>query len=85
MAKVGFGKAVSLGWVVIDKSSGAPKVVRKVSSIEDLVQDHLVKLASGNDCLTDQLRQEYKKRKLIQEMQVELLLKYCCSKSTFSF
>lgn len=59
---------MSLGWIAIDKSSGAPKVVRKTSSIEDVVQINLGKLAIGTDTLSEQLRQEYKKRKLIQEM-----------------
>lgn len=61
---------MSLGWIAVDKSSGAPKVVRKVSAIQDLVQEHLKELATGKDTLTNQLRQEYKKRKLIQEMLV---------------
>ncbi len=61
---------MSLGWIAVDKSSGAPKVVRKIDSIQDLVQEHLKELAGGKDSLTNQLRTEYKKRKLIQEVYV---------------
>ena len=58
---------MSLGWIAVDKSSGAPKVIRKVKAIQDTVQDHLVQLSSGKDTLDNALKQEYKKRKLIQE------------------
>ncbi len=75
MAKVGFSKAMSLGWIVVDKSSGAPKFIKKVTSIQDKVQEHLKELATGKDTLTNELRTEYKKRKLIQEM---LVLSKCC-------
>jgi phenylalanyl-tRNA synthetase alpha chain len=79
MAKVGFSKAMSLGWIVIDKSSGAPKFIKKVTSIQDKVQEHLKELATGKDTLTNELRTEYKKRKLIQEMLV--LLNFVSPKS----
>lgn len=71
MAKVGFSKAMSLGWIAVDKSSGAPKFIQKVSSIQDVVQEHLKELASGKNMLTNELRTEYKKRKLIQEIIVK--------------
>ena len=70
MAKVGFSKAMSLGWIAVDKSYGAPKFIRKIDSIHDKVQEHLKELATGKDTLTNELRTEYKKRKLIQEMLV---------------
>ena len=61
---------MSLGWISVDKSSGTPKVVRKVDSIQDVVQEHLKELLTGKDSLTNQLRTEYKKRTLIQEVYV---------------
>ena len=61
---------MSLGWISVDKSSGTPKVVRKVDSIQDVVQEHLKELLTGKDSLTNQLQTEYKKRKLIQEVYV---------------
>nr|CAH0100082.1 unnamed protein product [Daphnia galeata] len=74
MAKVGFSKAMSLGWIAVDKSSGAPKFIRKVDSIQDKVQEHLKELATGKDTLTNELRTEYKKRKLIQEIVIKSYL-----------
>ena len=62
---------MSLGWISVDKSSGTPKVVRKIDSIQDVVQEHLKELLTGKDSLTNQLRTEYKKRKLIQEVYVQ--------------
>ncbi|KZC15056.1 PREDICTED: phenylalanine--tRNA ligase alpha subunit [Dufourea novaeangliae] len=62
-AKVGFSKALLAGWIEMDKSSGIPIVKKKVSSITDVTQNHLKDIAN----LTDRLRSDYKKRKLIQE------------------
>lgn len=55
---------MSLGWIAIDKSSGAPKVIRKVEEIQDKVKTDL----KDPSALDNALKQEYKKRKLIQEM-----------------
>jgi len=68
-AKVGFSKAMSHGWIVLDKSGDKPLVKRKVNSIVDTVQNHLKDLAGGNSqAITDAVRNEYKKRKLLQEV-----------------
>lgn len=74
-AKIGFSKAMSAGWILVDKTGGAPLVKRKIESIVDTVQQHLSNVAAGN-CLqiTDDLKQEYKKRKLIQEVVVKSFL-----------
>lgn len=61
---------MSLGWIAVDKSSGAPKIVRKIEKIQDIVKDHLQEIASGKDITDTQLKQDYKKRKLIQEVLV---------------
>ncbi|XP_078035262.1 phenylalanine--tRNA ligase alpha subunit isoform X2 [Augochlora pura] len=66
-AKIGFSKAVQAGWVEIDKSSGTPIIKKKVKSIEDTTQNHLKDLES----LTDRLKSDYKKRKLIQEVVIK--------------
>jgi phenylalanyl-tRNA synthetase alpha chain len=68
---VGFSKAMSAGWVVMDKSSGQPIIKKKVDSIEDVVQQNLSQLLKGSDKMTDEQRQEYKKRKLLQEVVVK--------------
>ncbi|XP_003402687.1 phenylalanine--tRNA ligase alpha subunit isoform X1 [Bombus terrestris] len=68
-AKVGFSKALQAGWIIIDKSSGKPIVKKKVASITDVTQNDLKTLAS----LTDRLKNEYKKRKLIQEIVIKFV------------
>lgn len=73
-AKVGFSKAMSHGWIFVDKSSGKPLVRRKVESIEDVVQNHLKAILNKDEkTVPDNLKQEYKKRKLIQEVVVKSL------------
>ena len=68
-AKIGFSKAMSLGWIAVDKAaSGGPKIVRKVASIEDVVQQHLKDILNNQDAISNQLKQEYKKRMLLQEV-----------------
>ena len=62
-AKIGFSKALTAGWIQIDKSS-TPIIKKKVTSITDVTQNDLKNLAN----LTDRQRNDYKKRKLIQEI-----------------
>ncbi|CAH0399269.1 unnamed protein product [Chilo suppressalis] len=70
-AKVGFSKAMSSGWILIDKSGGAPLVKRKVETITDTVQEHLNEIKKGIDNLADNVRNDYKKRKLLQEVTIK--------------
>lgn len=67
-AKVGFSKAMSNGWILVDKAVNPPLVKKKVPEIKDLVQEHLnlVTLGKHGD-LGDKEKADYKKRKLIQE------------------
>lgn len=68
-AKVGFSKAMSAGWILVDKSNNPPLVKRKVSQIVDIVQENLKKIATGDvSNISDKERQEYKKRKLVQDV-----------------
>lgn len=63
---------MSAGWIVVDKSGSAPAVRRKVPEIIDTVQQHLLNVAAGDALqVPDNLKQEYKKRKLIQEVVVK--------------
>lgn len=56
------------GWIQVDKSGGKPLVKRKVDTITDIVQEHLREIAAGNNTnITDAIRNDYKKRKLLQE------------------
>lgn len=58
------------GWIVVDKSGKAPLIKRKVETIEDGVQKHLKAIHTKTPSvdITDALRNEYKKRKLLQEV-----------------
>lgn len=62
-AKVGFSKAIMLGWIELDKSSGAPVVRRRVPNITDTTRAQLKDLSN----ITDKNKMEFKKRKLLQE------------------
>ncbi|EEB16028.1 phenylalanyl-tRNA synthetase alpha chain, putative [Pediculus humanus corporis] len=74
-AKVGFSKAMSQGWVFIDKSSGVPVVKRKVDDISDVVRQHLkLILNKDGNSVPDNVKQDYKKRKLIQEVVIKSIL-----------
>lgn len=72
-AKVGFSKAMSAGWITMDK---ATKLIKKqVETINDTVQAHLKALATGDlSEINDKLKQEYKKRKLVQEVIIKSFL-----------
>jgi len=66
--KVGFSKAMSNGWIFIDKNDGG-LVKRKTDKIEDSVQKNLSLLQDGEVCKVDEkLKLEYKKRKLVEEV-----------------
>eukprot|EP00092_Neocalanus_flemingeri_P038732 GFUD01042174.1.p1 GENE.GFUD01042174.1~~GFUD01042174.1.p1 ORF type:complete len:752 (-),score=236.91 GFUD01042174.1:30-2204(-) len=68
LGKVGFSKAMSNGWIFIDKSDGG-LVKRKLERIEDLVQKNLGLLQQGKEDLVDEkLKSDYKKRKLVEEV-----------------
>ncbi|EDW75035.1 uncharacterized protein Dwil_GK19958 [Drosophila willistoni] len=76
-AKVGFSKAMSHGWIWLDKSATPPVVKRKVDQIEDKVQFQLQKVAkgeAGEDVVTAKEVAEYKKRKLVQEVTTKSFL-----------
>ncbi|XP_065184182.1 phenylalanine--tRNA ligase alpha subunit-like [Sycon ciliatum] len=67
-AKIGFSKAMSGGWIVIDKSDpAAPLVKRKVPTIVDTVQEHLRQVAADKaSAVPEKELKDYKKRKLVQ-------------------
>ena len=74
VGKIGFSKAMSNGWIMIDKAAGGV-VKRKVDSITDTVQDNLKMLSKGSgDSLDASLRTEYKKRKLVEEVTEKIYL-----------
>lgn len=60
---------MSHGWCYVDKSGAKPLVKRKVESITDVVQEHLIAINKGlGQDIPDNVRNEYKKRKLLQEV-----------------
>lgn len=68
-AKVGFSKAMSAGWIFVDKSCTPPLVKRKVPEIIDVVQELLKKISlEGISETPSKEVQEFKKRKIIQEV-----------------
>lgn len=71
-AKVGFSKAMSQGWIVIDKSGKPPLVKRKVESIDDVVQQQLINAAAGKTSnIADDVKNDFKKRKLLSESTIK--------------
>ena len=67
--KVGFSKAMSAGWITLDKSGATPLVRRKVETVQDNIQAALLQVRAGaGDTLPDKERAEYKKRKMLQEV-----------------
>lgn len=69
---MGFSKAMSQGWILMDKSGGAPIIKRKVASINDLTQQQLRQLSLGQaENVPENVKAEYKKRKLLQEVVVK--------------
>ncbi|XP_020915767.1 phenylalanine--tRNA ligase alpha subunit-like, partial [Exaiptasia diaphana] len=66
-ASIGFSKAMSSGWLRIDKSAeGGPRVYKKVESIEDSVQQSLIKILNNEyKEMADAKIKELKKRKLV--------------------
>ncbi|XP_042145507.1 phenylalanine--tRNA ligase alpha subunit, partial [Ixodes scapularis] len=75
-AKVGFSKAMSLGWVRLDKTGdGGPTAFRKVDEIEDRAQQYLAAIQRRcPDQVPDAQKQDLKKRKLLSEVVVKSYL-----------
>ncbi|KAK9830129.1 hypothetical protein WJX72_009917 [[Myrmecia] bisecta] len=67
---VGFKQAMQQKWLALDKSGSEPKVVRKVASIQDSVQELLVAIAKKQlpPALTEEVVKALKKRKLVEEV-----------------
>jgi phenylalanyl-tRNA synthetase alpha chain len=68
--KVGFSKAMSLGWLELDKAGPRPVVRRKVPAVVDSVQQQLAGLLAPEGVLDagEKERAEFKKRKLVTEI-----------------
>lgn len=74
-ASVGFSKAMSAGWIYIEKKNKATITFRKVDNIIDEVQNNLLKIQKSRDGeIAQQIKQDLKKRKLVQEMTIKSYL-----------
>lgn len=75
-AKIGFSKAMTLGWLKIDKNhENGPTVFRKIENGSDLVKDLLSDI-QDKKCVTDKQIQDMKKRKLISPVISKFYLIY---------
>lgn len=75
-ARLGFNNALTCGWLVLDKAGGGGReadcVRRKVQTVTDVVQHHLLALQNNPAAeVSDKLKLEYKKRKLLQQQTVK--------------
>lgn len=71
-AKIGFSKAMSAGWITMDKTNSPPLIRKQVTEITDTVQLHVKAVVAGDVSeINDKLKQEYKKRKLVQEVVIK--------------
>jgi len=60
---------MSCGWIKATRQGKDSFVTRKVDSISDTVQEHLRHIQAGSTIQVDVgQKQEYRKRKLLQEM-----------------
>ncbi|XP_058797726.1 phenylalanine--tRNA ligase alpha subunit [Phymastichus coffea] len=69
-AKVGLSKAIAASWVELIKNGSDTFIKRKVDSISDDIQRNLKELQT----LSDDSKKEYKKRKLIKENIIKILV-----------
>lgn len=68
-AKVGYNKAMSAGWIFVDKTCSPPLIKKKVPEITDHVQEFLRNILKQDiSNIPDKELQEFKKRKLLQEV-----------------
>jgi len=68
LGDIGFKQAMQQKWLATDKSSGEPRIVRKVESIEDKTQAVLRAVAAGQDIAKPDA-EAAKKRKLVKPEQ----------------
>ncbi len=65
IADAGFKNAMALKWIGIDKSSGTPCVVRKVTTVDDTITPQLTSIVNGTTPTDEQITYLGKRRKLI--------------------
>lgn len=65
--KLGMAKALANKWIALDKASTPPKLVRKVDSVKDEVQEALLGLRDAKENVPQAVVDQLKKRKLVSE------------------
>ncbi|GLH10957.1 Phenylalanine--tRNA ligase alpha subunit [Gryllus bimaculatus] len=69
ICSVGFNKAMAAGWLSVDKTQKEPLVTVKTKPMSDIVQEHLKDILNDNAINVPlSQKQDYKKRKLIQDV-----------------
>lgn len=70
-AKVGLGKAMANGWLSTNKEGKVALIKRKVDNIEDKVQSDLIAISKDGAVVDEKAKNDYKKRKLLQEVTIK--------------
>ncbi|CAG7826407.1 unnamed protein product, partial [Allacma fusca] len=68
--KIGMSKAIQAGWLKVKKEGGVTKLTRTVESIVDTVKKNLEELEKGTSTVEANVINDYKKRKLMQQVTV---------------
>ncbi|VDL78263.1 unnamed protein product [Nippostrongylus brasiliensis] len=71
--KVGVNKALASGWISVDKSGGAVRLLRKSQDVVDTVRSQLEALHVGEE-LDAKILAELKKRKLVSEILTKYII-----------
>ena len=69
---IGFGKAISAGWITTEVKNGVSLVVRKAKLVEDKARHELKQIKEGMHNLDTKTIGNLKKRKWINEMCISL-------------
>ncbi|CAK5074747.1 unnamed protein product [Meloidogyne enterolobii] len=71
---IGFGKAISAGWITTEVKNGVSLVVRKAKLVEDKARHELKQIKEGTHNLDTKTIGNLKKRKWISEISVKALI-----------
>nr|CAD2184625.1 unnamed protein product [Meloidogyne enterolobii] len=71
---IGFGKAISAGWITTEVKNGVSLVVRKAKLVEDKARHELKQIKEGTHNLDTKTIGNLKKRKWINEISVKALI-----------
>ncbi|KAL7069647.1 hypothetical protein ACQ4LE_010843 [Meloidogyne hapla] len=71
---IGFGKAISAGWITTEVKNGVSLVVRKVTSVEDKARHELKQIKGGMNNFDAKAIGNLKKRKWINEISFKAMI-----------